>query len=475
MRSWRAPLAAAVAGLALASGCGDDGGGSSSAPPAESSAGDWRTWVLESPDEVRVPPPPESGSAPAERDERALRAAADRRTDADERRARAIERQPAVQPWLEDAMDYVAARAKDPPLASRNYALVSVAMHDAAVAAWHWKYRYEREAPDRDRLFDPPPDPSYPSEHAAIAGAASRVLEYLYPDQPAPRLERQAKEIASSRVTAGVSRPSDVETGLELGHAVAERVIAYAERDGASREWDGSRPPHTPSYWDPPPGSAARPVQPLAGTWRTWVLRSGDQFRPPPPPRFGTPAFKREVREVIRVQNELTPQQRRSAEFWEGGQGTPLPPGIWIRVALERLRSESMSTPRAARLFALLNIAMADAGVAAWDAKYTYWYPRPENGIRDSGIDPDWEPYIPTPFFPAYVSGHSTYSTAAGEVMSYLFPDEAKTWRARAREAGLSRIYGGIHWPVDNEFGNTMGAKIARLVVERAKGDGSGG
>jgi membrane-associated phospholipid phosphatase len=429
--------------------------------------------VLESPDEVRVPPPPEAGSAADERDVRALRAATDGRTEADERRARAIDGQPAVQPWLEDAMQFVAARAKDPPLASRNYALVSVAMYDAVVAAWHWKDRYDREAPDGDLLFAPPADPSYPSEHAAIAGAASRVLEYLYPEEPAPRLERQAEEIASSRVKAGISRPSDVEAGLELGRAVAERVIAYAERDGASRRWDGSRPPHTPAYWDPPPGSAARPVQPLAGTWRTWVLRSGDQFRPPPPPRFGTSAFERQVREVIRVQEDLTAEQKRIASFWAGGEGTPLPPGVWIRVVLKRLRGERMSTPRTARIFALLNIAMADAGVAAWDAKYIYWYPRPENGIRDSGIDPDWKPYIETPFFPAYVSGHSTYSAAAAEVMSYLFPEEAETWHARAREAGISRIYGGIHWPVDNEHGLAMGLRIGRLVVERAEQDGA--
>jgi len=117
---------------------------------------------------------------------------------------------------------------------------------------------------------------------------------------------------------------------------------------------------------------------------------------------------------------------------------------------------------------------MADAGVASWDAKYAYWYPRPENGIRDSGADRRWKPFVPTPLFPAYVSGHSTYSAAAAEVLADAFPDQADLWRARGREAGLSRIWGGIHWPVDHVFGARMGRKIGALTVARAERDGAG-
>ena len=370
-------------------------------------------------------------------------------------------------------MKFVSLRPKDPPGASRAYALVAVAMEDAALAAWHWKHAYRREAPDNGRLFEAPPDPSYPSEHAAIAGAAARVLAYLYPEQPAARLERDAEEAARSRVTAGVSYPSDADAGLRLGRAVADRVVAYARRDGSTRDWDGSRPPHSPRYWDPPPGSAARPVQPLAGSWKTWVMPSGDRFRPPPPPPFGSREFRKDARRLIRVQDNLTPRQKRLAKFWEGGQGTELPPGIWLRVMIRYLRDRPLSAPRAARVFALLAVAMADAGVAAWDAKYVYWYPRPENAIRDSGIDRDWKPYIPTPFFPAYVSGHATYSAAAGDVLAHLFPEDAKTWLRRGKEGGLSRVWGGIHWTFDGTEGARVGHRIARLVIQRARGDGA--
>ena len=456
----------------LAAGCGGDDGRPASLK-AEPSAGKWKPWVVSSGSAIKVPPPPRKGSQLAQADVHKLRAIVRSRTPGERRKATAVSRAPVIQPWLEDVLGFVAGRAKDPPTASRNYALVSVAMHDAAIAAWHWKYKYRRKAPHERALFDTAPDPSYPSEHAAIAGAASRVLEHLYPREPAARLERQAMRVSRSRVTAGVNYPSDVDAGLTLGHDVAEQVIDVARNDGADRKWDGHRPGPGPRYWEPPPGSAARPVSPLAGTWRTWVMESGRQFRPPPPPRFGTPGFLRQARRMIQVQKKLTPAQKHAAKFWEGGEGTSLPPGIWIQVVLERLRTKPLTTPRTTRMMSALTVAMADAGVASWDAKYAYWYPRPENGVRDAGLDKHWKPYIKTPFFPSYVSGHSTYSSAAGEVLAHFYPGDAKLWRARAREAGLSRIWGGIHYPVDNVFGDRMGTKIGRLVVKRDKHDGA--
>jgi membrane-associated phospholipid phosphatase len=142
-------------------------------------------------------------------------------------------------------------------------------------------------------------------------------------------------------------------------------------------------------------------------------------------------------------------------------------------VVLERLRQQPLTTPQTTRLLSSLTVAMADAGVASWDAKYAYWYPRPENGVRDGGLDKQWKPYVKTPFFPSYVSGHSTYSAAAGDVLAHFFPKDAQLWHARAREAGLSRIWGGIHYPVDNVFGDRMGHKIGRLTVQRAERDGA--
>jgi membrane-associated phospholipid phosphatase len=429
------------------------------------------TWVLASAGSVAVPAPPRRGSAADRADEQAGADAVASRSAEATRAAKAVARTPAVQPWLEHAMDLVAGRDKDPPSASRNYALVAVAMHDATVAAYHYKKRYARPAPKADGAIGERADLSYPSEHAAIAAAGAEVLAELYDEAPAGELRQEAERIAAARVDAGAARPSDVEAGLGLGRAVAAEVLKRARADGADRKWDGRTPGGAPKFYEAPPGSAAEPVRPLAGSWKPWVLRSGRQLRSPPPPAFGTEGFKEQVRLTVKAQKDLTPTQEKAARFWAGGEGTPLPPGVWIQVVLESLKTQPLSTPETARLFALLTVAMADAGVASWDTKFAYWYPRPESGIRDSGLAPGWKPLLDTPFFPAYVSGHATYSGAASEVLAYEFPDQKELWFARAQEAADSRVWGGIHWPIDGSEGLKMGHEIGKLVVERARRD----
>jgi membrane-associated phospholipid phosphatase len=150
-----------------------------------------------------------------------------------------------------------------------------------------------------------------------------------------------------------------------------------------------------------------------------------------------------------------------------------LPPGIWDQILLDTVKDQRLSTPRVARDFALLNVAQSDAGEAAWDAKYQYWSPRPINAIRDLGLDPNFTSYLPTPVFPSYISGHSTYSGAAAEVLAYLFPEKAADFRAKAQEAGISRLYGGIHYKSDNEVGLRVGATVGQSVVAKARQDGA--
>lgn len=473
-----------VVALAAAA-CGSSPAASGDPAPAEPDAGTWATWVLEDPSEVALPPPPEDGSPAAEADESALLEVVAERDGETVEQIRRWDTEPAVAPWMERALDFVAHRTKDPVAASRSYALVAVAMHDAAVAAWHYKHVYDRPAPEGvEALVASEPDPSYPSGHAAIAGAASTVLAYAFPEQPAIRLERDAEEAARSRVAAGVSFPSDADAGLELGRAVGELVLEraqadvvtdadVAEREGAEN-WEELRPDGE-LLWRQPPGSVQVPVSPKAGEWETWVLESGDQFRPGPFPDVDSEEFRAEMQEVYDVSQELTEEQKRIAKFWEGGEGTALPPGIWNEVALAFLGQQNLSLPRAARAMALLNVAMDDAGVAAWDAKYTYWGPRPENAIQELGIDPDWEPYVDTPIFPGYVSGHGAYSGAAEMVMSHLFPDHAELFRERAEEASVSRLYGGIHMRSDNEAALELGRNVGALVVAHAKREGIDG
>lgn len=471
-RSWVTAMALVV-GVPLA-GCGGTSDTMSS-PGAEPTAGTWHTWVLQAAGAIAVAAPPAAGSAAARADVAALRRLRRTRTPAMVRTARAAAGRSPIEPWMNVNFELVANRAKNPVAASRAYGLLSVAMYDATVAAWKAKYRYHRSAPkDVGALASPGPDPSYPSEDAVIAGAASRVLAYLYPERPAAQLDDMARRLAQERVVAGLNYPSDTRAGLILGRKVAARIIVHAERDGADRTWDGSRP-HAKGSWQPPPGSLARPVSPMGGTWRTWVMTSGHEFRPPPFPPYGSAGYRAQAQAVADAKQHLTATQRKAALFWAGGQGTALPPGIWNQVVLGYLRREPQSIPRQTRVLALLNVAQADAGVAAWDAKYAYWITRPENAIRDLGIDRDWKPLLKTPFFPAYVSGHATYSGAAGDVMAYLFPEDAKLFEAKAQEAASSRVWGGIHYPLDGTQGLRVGHRIASLVIARARKDGAGG
>ncbi|MDQ6616548.1 MAG: vanadium-dependent haloperoxidase [Actinomycetota bacterium] len=450
---------------------------------AEPGAGNWQPWVLASPDAIPVPPPPEPGSAKAKADAAEMKRFSIQRSSAVRKAITKWSGSLPTKPWTAAVFDFVSTSAKNPPLSSRNYALVHVAMYDAVIAAWHWKYHYNVAPPRVNPVLPPEPDPSYPSEHAAIAGAASRVLAYLYPNQSALRLDEMAEQAGLSRVQAGVNTPSDVAAGLDLGRAVAEQIIARAKSDGSDKVWDGTRPPGIgggPQFWEPPPGSVSPPIAPLAGSWKTWVMRSPDQFRPPPPPAYGSPAFVAAAQEVIDVKNHLTPEERQIAKFYEGAEGTKLPAGIVVDVsandvlkdATSNVASRRLTVPRVARALALVTIALADAGVAVWDAKYTYWDPRPQNSIRALGLDPNWTPMLPTPRFPAFPSGSAGYAGAAQAVMTYLFPDRAAEFKRRAEDQAVSRLYAGIHWRHDS-VSIDMGRKIGALVIDRAKRDGA--
>ena len=186
------------------------------------------------------------------------------------------------------------------------------------------------------------------------------------------------------------------------------------------------------------------------------------------------------AQELIDIRQHLTPDQEALARFYEGDQGTKLPGGITLDVnaadvlkaATADVEAGGLSLPYAVRAVTLVTVALADAGISAWDAKYTYWNPRPINAIRDLGLDPGWTPLLNTPRFPAYPSGSAGYAGAAQAVMTYLFPPDASKFEQRAKDQAESRLLGGIHWRYDSvSLGS--GNQIGGLVVEWARSDGS--
>ncbi|MCA1813479.1 MAG: vanadium-dependent haloperoxidase, partial [Halobacteriales archaeon] len=160
--------------------------------------------------------------------------------------------------------------------------------------------------------------------------------------------------------------------------------------------------------------------------------------------------------------------------YWADGQGTETPPGHNLHLAYNESVKFALPTMEHVRVMAYDAASLADAGIAAWDTKFTYWVERPFNTINRE-IDAGWSSLIPTPGFPGYVSGHSTFSAASAETLSYFFPDDAVPLRAMATEAAMSRYYAGIHIQMDNEVGLVMGASIGDLAAARAAADGGPG
>jgi len=276
-------------------------------------------------------------------------------------------------------------------------------------------------------------------------------LTYVYPDRAA--------------VFDALAERERPRSAVALGRAIGERVVSRGRRDGSDVVWEAAVPVG-PGLWVPTPPAFALPLEPLVGTWRTWNLDSGSQFRPPPPAALGSAAYERELREVYDVTRSLTAEQKLIAETWADGPGGVTPPGHWNLIALDLIRAHRLSAATAAQVLATLNTAQADAFIACWNAKFAYWTERPVTAIRRE-LDPGWLPYIATPPFPSYVSGHATTSGAASEVLAWFFPAEASRLRAAAEEAAVSRLYGGIHFRSDNEAGLELGRKVGQVALRR--------
>ncbi len=425
---------------------------------------DWTTWVIDETFTAEPPSAPDDYQAELN----ILLDLQTSRTPAQIALIRKWDNGSAVSPWIEIALSSVIEYHVNPPRASRAYALVSVAMYDALVAAAQLVAPEGYVPPCQlDRSLTPiaPCESShYLSEHALVAGAASTVLLYLFPDQ-ADHWTALADEALQTRLWAGANYPSDLEASFRLGQQVGERVIDRARNDGSDAAFTGEAP-QGDAYWIPDIPAFAGPQEPMAGTWEAWNLTSGDRFRPPPPPQYGTPEFEAEMREVYEIGGSLTLEQQQMASFWEDKLGTATPPGHWNIIALRLVREAGLSSGDAARVFATLGTAQADAFITTWDTKYTYWSIRPVTAIRRL-IDPNWRPYIYTPGFPSYISGHATTSGAACTVLAAFFPEHADQLMAWGEEAALSRLYGGIHYRADNEVGFEVGQQVGAEALAR--------
>ncbi|MFO1358315.1 Ig-like domain-containing protein [Plasticicumulans sp.] len=385
--------------------------------------------------------------------------------------------QDVVLDWISQALEAVRRDATDPPIATRWLAMESLAVYDT-LAAIDGTPAYLT----RHTVTGPV------STEAAIATAAHRVLVRAYPAQQA------AFDAALAASLAAVPDGTAKSAGIALGQAVAEDVLALRAGDGSDAfvTYPGST---AMGAWRPTGPMYEVADEPQWGELTPFALASADEFRPAAPPALDSAEYAASVEEIRALGSATstvrTAEQTRQAQFWADGAGTYTPPGHWLQIAAQLAGAQGNSLAANARLFAQLNVALADAAIAAWDAKYTYGLWRPETAIANADLDGNpattpedgWTSLLITPSHPEYVSGHSTFSAAAAGILSatfgadtaftttsYALPGITRSYTSfdeAAAEAGRSRVYGGIHYEFTNQAGQQLGHAVADAVLAR--------
>ena len=350
--------------------------------------------------------------------------------------------------WNAIARSLVASHNTNGPMASRAYALVSMAQL-AAIEALHGSDDGE---PNDDA------GSSRPSTRAAIAKASSIVLGQLYQDGATATL--LATQLAQDETPATDDKHNvDIAAGDALGNAAGLTVIAHAATDGAAAANCPPTPPLPASqFWHDdavPPNP--QPLLPCFGNVRPWLGFDVAQFRtsPAPPPAFGSPDFLNGLAEVRQISDTRTAEQLAIVDQWLDGNNSQQPPGHWNTIASDLITRYHFTESRAAHVLATLNVAMMDTHVACWDRKYTYWETRP--WMADPGITtPRGQPH-----HPANPSGHACAGGAGSGALAGFFPAERDSLFAMGDQEGFSTVLSGVHFPFDVDAGLAIGRAIA--------------
>ncbi len=381
--------------------------------------------------------------------------------------------------WNERALSAIRTSATPPPKASRNLAILHVSIFDAVNGIQPHYHHY----------LVPPRGPQGASKQAAAVVAAHDTLVALFPALAAGFDTFLGNDLAA--IPNGLSK----EAGVSWGRHVAAKILANRSNDG-STEIVAFTPVLLPGKWRPTLPAFGAALLPGWGDVDPFGINNVQRFLPSPPPLLRSAAYAAEVNFTKEIgsanSTRRTADQTLIARFWADGSGTATPPGHWNQVAQVLIKNERVNFEGQARLFALLNIAEADAAIVCWKAKYRYNFWRPITAIREANSDNNpattadstWTPLLATPPFPEYTSGHSTFSGAAVEVLGRFFGTDHiafsvssdgvpgtfrrfNTISSAADESGMSRIYGGIHFMSGNIAGLESGMLIGRYVAKR--------
>jgi hypothetical protein len=448
----------------------------------------------------------------------------------------------AVSGWTNVALQAVRTAKPGPPMAARSLAVLASCMYNA------WCPYDALAQPTMPGLARRPlAERSADNKAMAISYAAHAALVDQFPTEKAA-FDAYLASLGYSESAADAGTPA------ALGRAAARAELDFCHADGANQLGNlapGGAPyadytgyvPKNPSMIVSAP--TARETIPAPGNWqpltytdaggvvrtplftgaawprvKPFALASSDQFRPAPPPAFGSALYEEQARRIVELQAALTDEQKVIAEYWADGPRSELPPGHWLLFALHVSERDRHTDDDDIKLFFALSNALSDAAIAAWDSKRTFDSVRPITAVRYllhgqtiPGYGPlgpagglrqiqgeSWVPYqpvtFPTPAFPEHVSGHSAFSAAAAQVLrsftgsdafgaSYTKPARSMvletgapqtdvvlqwpTFSAAAEQAGISRIYGGIHFDSGNTAGQTLGRQVGAQAFARAQ------
>ena len=377
-----------------------------------------------------------------------------------------------VTDWNSAALDAIRSGRTPPPAASRALAMLHAAIYDAVngITRTHETYRVESAVPRSASL------------ESAAAAAAHTVLVAVFP--------ADADVFDALYVTslAPIRDGPQKNAGVSWGERVGTDIVRWRHNDNSAVTIAPPSDNGTGS-WQPTPPAYMPYLLPQWAFVEPFAIPASSYVRPAGPPAVTSTRYAADYNEVkafgAAVGSSRTPAQDEIALFWADGAGTETPPGHWNTIAQGVARQSGNTLEQNARLFALLNIAMADAAIAAWDAKYVFDNWRPVTAIRNgdsdgnagTAADPTWSSFIVTPPFPDYLSGHSTFSAAAATVLALFYGSDAvafttgsdvlpgvshsfTSFSAAASEAAVSRLLAGIHFRSAIEDGLTAGVEI---------------
>lgn len=289
------------------------------------------------------------------------------------------------------------------------------------------------------------------------------------------------------------------------GLSVAKAILAWSKKDNYAQTRSAAKysVPEEEGKWIPTPPAYIQAVEPHWRTIRTLTMDSASQFAPPPPPLFSkdtTSEFYTWARQVYDTVNNLTEEQKAIASFWDCNgfkvnvvghamfaTKAMTPGGHWMGIVGIICKDKKVSFSKAVQTYAIVSFALMDAFISCWDAKFNWALIRPESAINQY-IDPNWKPFLQTPPFPEYTSGHSEISSAAATVLEHLYgtqvafrdstergwgwPDRHfRSVRQAADEAGISRFYGGIHYRPSIDVAKDQGIRLGNHIMSKLQTD----